>query len=121
MKETNKHHGKILAKLLIDKELSKSEFCKLINHSEKNYSMTFNKPVFPEKIIKEIGEALKIDTSIFFEKDTEGGIIAPQIINGNGNYISQNIHLQKENELLREQLKAKDKIIELLEQSLKNK
>jgi translation initiation factor 6 (eIF-6) len=117
MDNKNIHHGKILGKLLLEKEISKGEFCKLMGYSPKNYTTNFYKEKLAEKVLEKIGEVLSVDLSIFQNEMQE----SPQtnkgnIVNGNGNgFVTQNV---ASNDLYERLLKEKDNQIEMLKQQV---
>jgi transcriptional regulator with XRE-family HTH domain len=55
------NHGKILEKLLIEKDISKSQFCNMIGVTPSNYKYYFGKEIIDNKYLDKINELLGID------------------------------------------------------------
>jgi hypothetical protein len=84
----NIHHGKILGKLLLEREISKGEFCKLMGYSPKNYTTNFYKEKLAEKVLEKIGEVLSVDLSIFQNGIQNESLQANKDNIVNGNHVS---------------------------------
>lgn len=97
------HHGKVLGMLLLEKEISKGDFCSMMGYSPKNYITNFYKEELPEKVLERIGEVLKIDVTIF---------------QGKAYSDSAGLNKTNSNDLYERFIQEKDKRIELLEQQI---
>ena len=106
----NLGHQRILEKLLFEKGLSKREFAKMIGYAEQNSTLTFNKPIYTDKLIEKICTALEVDNSVFY---TPTNIVHESNVMYGGRIITID-----ERDHFEQRLKDKDKIIELLEERI---
>ena len=103
-------HQKILEKLLFDRDMLKKDFAKIIGYTENNSSLTFNKPIYSNKLIEKICKALEIEESVFYPTNN---MAAESNVMYGGRIITIN-----ERDHFEQRLKDKDKIIELLEERI---
>lgn len=99
------HHGKILKKILIDRDLSQGKFSKAMGLSDTNFKTNFDKQELSKKLIKKISINLNLPESVF---DTEG-VINYQLAHGNGGDVHQSVG--GEAAALREVISAKNEVI----------
>ncbi len=55
------NHGKVLEKLLIEREIGKSQFCSMMGITPSNYKYYFGKERFDNKYLEKINELLGVD------------------------------------------------------------
>jgi DNA-binding Xre family transcriptional regulator len=58
-------HRKILEKILVDRDIKKTDFAVRIGFSKSNYTETLNKDLYSDRMIKRICGELGISTSVF--------------------------------------------------------
>ena len=103
-------HQKILERILFNKEITKKDLAIRIGYSETNYPLTFNKPIYSNKLIEKICKELEIEESVFYPTNN---MAAESNVMYGGKIITID-----ERDYFEQRLKDKNKIIELLEERI---